>query len=342
MEYYSNAYQYLKQKKMLSYLEMKTSGDLSWTDKIDPGVSPTQALSLGMKSSEEMAVQEKLGKIRAKLQSGARLTGAEKEYLKKHDPQLYSKVMALEEEEEAYAERLKQSRTRNDAERAKTEKLAELAANMKKEDAAYMLARLNRMREVEKKLASVILRKPWQQELDRKRLEIYKKNRKKEDEKIKKKKAEKKRREEAARKKRAEEKRREEAYRKKKMEEKIRQEAAQKEAIRRQMIEREKVKELMEERQLEEERIEDSVVSERMTESEMSAEQIAKFMIAAGMMDEKAKEVRAFGQAEGLEDSIPSVPSLGSSSGYAAYRAAAYMPELADQQKEKKSCIRRA
>ena len=191
MEYYSNAYQYLKQKKMLSYLEMKTSGDLSWTDKIDPGVSPTQALSPGMKSSEEMAVQEKLGKIRAKLQSGARLTGAEKEYLKKHDPQLYSKVMALEEEEEAYAERLKQSRTRNDAERAKTEKLAELAANMKKEDAAYMLARLNRMREVEKKLASVILRKPWQQELDRKRLEIYKKNRKKEDEKIKKKKAEK-------------------------------------------------------------------------------------------------------------------------------------------------------
>ncbi len=173
MEYYSNAYQYLKQKKMLSYLEMKTSGDLFWTDKIDPGVSPTQALSPGMKSSEEMAVQEKLGKIRAKLQSGARLTGAEKEYLKKHDPQLYSKVMALEEEEEAYAERLKQSRTRNDAERAKTEKLAELAANMKKEDAAYMLARLNRMREVEKKLASVILRKPWQQELDRKRLEIY-------------------------------------------------------------------------------------------------------------------------------------------------------------------------
>ncbi len=332
MEYYSNAYQYLKQKKMLSYLEMKTSGDLSWTDKIDPGVSPTQALFPGMKSSEEMAVQEKLGKIRAKLQSGARLTGAEKEYLKKHDPQLYSKVMALEEEEEAYAERLKQSRTRNDAERAKTEKLAELAANMKKEDAAYMLARLNRMREVEKKLASVILRKPWQQELDRKRLEIYKKNRK----------AEKKRREEAARKKKAEEKRREEAYRKKKMEEKIRQEAAQKEAIRRQMIEREKVKELMEERQLEEERIEDSVVSERMTESEMSAEQIAKFMIAAGMMDEKAKEVRAFGQAEGTEDSIPSVPSLGSSSGYAAYRAAAYMPELADQQKEKKSCIRRA
>ena len=117
MEYYSNAYQYLKQKKMLSYLEMKTSGDLSWTDKIDPGVSPTQALSSGMKSSEEMAVQEKLGKIRAKLQSGARLTGAEKEYLKKHDPQLYSKVMALEEEEEAYAERLKQSRTRNDAEK---------------------------------------------------------------------------------------------------------------------------------------------------------------------------------------------------------------------------------
>ena len=342
MEYYSNAYQYLKQKKMQNWLEMKVSGEVSWTDKIALDASPAQALSPGMKSGEETAVQEKLGKIRAKLQAGARLTGAEKEYLRKHDPQLYSKVMALEEEEEAYAERLKQSRTRNDAERAKTEKLAELAANMKKEDAVYMLARLNRMREVEKSLASVILQKPWQQELDRKRLEIYKKNRKKEDEKIKKRKAEKKRREEAARKKKAEKKRREETYRKKKMEEKIRQEAAQKEAIRRQMIEREKVKALMEERQLEEEHIEDSVVSELMTESEMSAEQIAKFMIAAGMMDEKAKEVRAFSQAEGPEDSIPSVPSLGNSSGYAAYRAAAYMPELAEQQKEKKFCIRRA
>lgn len=316
MEYYSNAYQYMKQKKIQAYPEME--------------------------SSEETAVQEKLGKIRAKLQSGARLTGAEKEYLRKHDPQIYSKVMALEEEEDAYAERLKQSRTRDDAERAKTEKLAELAAGMKKEDAVYMLTRLNRMREVEKKLASVILRKPWQQELDRKRLEIYKKNRKKEDEKIKKKKAEQKRREEAARKKKAEKKRSEEAFRKKKMEEKIRQEAAQKEAARRQMIEDEKITELMDERRQEEERMEESIVSELMTGREMTAEQIAKFMIAAGMMDEKATKIRISSQEETPADSVPSTPSLGNTSGYAAYRAAAYMPELVDQEKEKKAYVRRA
>lgn len=342
MEYYSNAYQYLKQKKMQCYLEMKASGELSWADRLDPDAAPAQALHAGMKSREETAAQEKLGKIRTKLQSGAGLTGAEKEYLRKHDPQLYSKVMALEEEESAYEERLQKSRTRNDAERVKTEKLAEMAAGLKKEDVVYMLARLNRMREVEKKMMSLILQKPWQQELDRKRLEIYKKNRKKEDEKVKKKKAEKRRKEEAFRKKKAEKKRREEAFRKKKMEEKIRQEAAQEEAIREQMIRDEKVKELMEERRLEDEHIEESTVSEMMTGREMTAEQIAKFMIAAGMMDEKAREIQISSQPEGLEDAVPSVPSLGSSSGYAAYRAAAYMPELADQEKEKKSYVRRA
>lgn len=328
MELYSNAYQYLKQKKMKGYVEMKASGNLSWTDKIDLNASLTKALSPGMKSNEEMAVQEKLGKIRAKLRSGARLTGTEKEYLRKHDPQLYSQVMALEREQAEYEERLKKSRTRDDAERVKTEKLAEISANMKKEDAEYMMIRLMQMRKVEKKTASVVLRKPWQRELDKKRLEIYKKNRKKEDEKIRKKKAEKKRRGEA--------------YRKKKMEEKIRREAAQKEAIRRQMIEEEKVKELMDEKRQEEERIEDSIASELMTGREMTAEQIAKFMIAAGMMDEKATEVRVSDQEGTSGDSVTSAPSLGNSSGYAAYRAAAYMPELADQEKEKKSYVRRA
>lgn len=328
MELYSNAYQYLKQKKMKGYVEMKKSGALSWTDKIDPNASFVKVLNSGLKSCEEAGVQEKIGQLRAKLLSGAGLTSTEKEYLKKHDPQLYGKVMELEREQEEYEERLKRSRTRDDAERIKTEKLAEIYAGMDKEDTEYMMIRLIQMQKAEKKTASIVLRKPWQRELDKKRLEIYKKNRKKEDEKIKKKKAEKKRREEA--------------YRKKKMEEKIRQEAAQKEAMRRQMIEEEKVKELMEERRQEEEQIEESIVSEMMTGREMTAEQIAKFMIAAGMMDEKAAEIRVSGQEETTADSVPSTPSLGSTSGYAAYRAAAYMPELADQEKEKKSYIRRA
>ena len=52
-------------------------------------------------------------------------------------------------------------------------------------------------------------------------------------------------------------------------------------------------------------------------------------------MDEKAMEIRVSGQEETSDDSVPSAPSLGSTSGYAAYRAAAYMPELAEQEKEK-------
>lgn len=73
----------------------------------------------------------------------------------------------------------------------------------------------------------------------------------------------------------------------------------------------------------------------------MTEDQIAKFMIAAGMMDAKATKVQVPDTAEVPPES-PSVPaSLGSTRGYAAYRAAAYMPEL-EGREEKKPYIRKA
>ena len=65
-------------EKMKSYVKMKTSGDLAWTDKIDLNASFAKALNGGRKSSEETVVQEKIAGLRAKLLSGARLSGTEK------------------------------------------------------------------------------------------------------------------------------------------------------------------------------------------------------------------------------------------------------------------------
>ncbi|MDE6961470.1 MAG: hypothetical protein K2P27_11500, partial [Lachnospiraceae bacterium] len=161
MELYNNMYQYLRQTKMQGYWEMKESGEVPLTEKMDLHASFAKAISSGGKTSDETAVQAKLGKIRAKLKAGARLTSAEKEFLKKHDPQLYMKVMALEQEQAAYEDRLKKCRTRDDAERIKTQKLAEMASNLSKEDAEYLMIRLNQMKEAEKKMASIVTRKPW-------------------------------------------------------------------------------------------------------------------------------------------------------------------------------------
>ena len=74
MELYSNMYQYLRQSKLKGYWGMKTSGEVSYTEKLDLNASFVKAMSAGMQSKEETAVQEKLGKIRAKLKAGARLT----------------------------------------------------------------------------------------------------------------------------------------------------------------------------------------------------------------------------------------------------------------------------
>ena len=328
MKFYNNVYEYLRQTKLEGYWGMKKSGSLSLTEKMDLNTSFLDALNPGKRTSEdEAAVQKKLGTIRAKLRSGSRLSGAEKEYLRKHDLQRYKKVAALEEEQAAYEERLKKCHTRDEAERVKTEKLGEMAADLDRQDAEYVLVRLTQIRETEKKLASLVARKPWQKELDKKQLDAQKKAREKEIKALKKKLARKRRREEAAR--------------KEKMEEKLQQEALLKESITARMMEEENVQKLVEEQELLERQAEETAALESARREEMTEDQIAKFMIAAGMMDAKATKVQVADTAEAPPES-PSVPaSLGSTRGYAAYRAAAYMPEL-EGREEKKPYIRKA
>lgn len=328
MELYSNMYQYLRQSKLKGYWGMKTSGEVSYTEKLDLNASFVKAMSAGMQSKEETAVQEKLGKIRAKLKAGARLTAAEKDFLRKHDPKLYQKVVALEQEQSAYEDRLKKCRTRDDAERIKTQKLAELASHGDKEDAEYLMIRLNQMKEAEKKTSSIVSRKPWQRDLDKKQIEDYKKARAREDKKIRKKKAEKKRREEVAR--------------KKKIEEKRLQEKALDKEMRERLIEEERVEAIVNEEKGMEMREEERIASELMTGEIVAEDQIAKFMIAAGMMDLKATRIQMPNPL--LDESEPAEAplSLGSSSGYAAYKAAVDLSSFHEKEEEKKVYVRRA
>lgn len=328
MELYSNMYQYLRQSKLKGYWGMKTSGEVSWTEKLDLNASFARAVSPGMQSNEDAAVQEKLGKIRSKLKAGARLTTSEKEFLRKHDPQLYLKVVALEQEQSSYEDRLKKCRTRDDAERIKTMKMAELASNMNKEDAEYLMIRFGQMKEAEKKTASIVSRKPWQRDLDKKQIEDYKKARAREDKKIRKKKAEKKRREEAARKKRIEEKRQQE-------------EALEKE-LKARLIEEERVEAIENEEKGMEMREEERIASELMSSEAIAEDQIAKFMIAAGMMDHQATRIQAPSPFQDDSQAAEAPLSLGSSSGYAAYKAAVDLSSFHEKEEEKKVCVRRA
>lgn len=287
-----------------------------------------KSVSPGLSGKEETSVKDKLSKIRAKLRSGARLSGEEKEVLRANDPGFYQKVMELEKEAAAYEERLKKSRTRDEAEQAKTEKLGQIAADLNKEAPEYSFLRLMRMQEAERKMASTISRKPWRREIDQKKLEEERRLRKKEEEK--------------ARQRRARQKRREEAVRKEKIEKEIRQEKALEEDLLAERIEEERVQEAMEEERVLDRLEEEDITSEMMTGRAIVEEQIAKFMIAAGMMDLQATRVQVAESPELAGDPADIPPSLGSSTGYAAYRAAAYMPEFADREIEKKPYIRRA
>lgn len=329
MEIYSNVYQYLKQNRMEGLLGLKKSGVYLWTDKLDANGPLGKVLSAGMLGSEDKAVKEKLAKIRAKLRSGARLTGEEKNFLQTHDPQLYRKITALEKEEAAYEERLKKCSTRDEAERAKTEKLGQIAADLKQEDPEFSMLRLTRMQDVEKKTAIAVSRKPWQRELNQKKLEERRRIRKKKEEK--------------ARQERARKKRREEAIRKEKIEEELRQEKIWKEELMADRIEEENVKADIEEQMLMEQQEAEDLETEWRIGREIVEDQIAKFMIAAGMMDLQATRLQVSDSQENLEETVVLPPSLGSSTGYAAYRAAACMPEFeAQKEEEKKLRVRRA
>ncbi len=109
-----------------------------------------KVLSSKKSPDNRAAIRRKLERIRHKLRSGARLTPAEKEFLRRYAPQLYEQAMAIERERAAYEERLKKCRTEEEMERVQLEKMAEIAATAKEEEAENMLVRIAQMEAAEK------------------------------------------------------------------------------------------------------------------------------------------------------------------------------------------------
>lgn len=278
---------------------------------------------------DQAAIRKKLGKIRAKLRSGARLTSAEMAFLRKHDKRLYMEAVAVERERVEYEQRLKSCRTREEAEKVRAEKENALSTAAGEEGSDSALIRMAQMRSAEKAVMPVVKNKPRQHEL-------YMKKEKARREKA--------RREEKIRQQKEREKQRKKAARKKKIQQEILEEARQEKEILAQIQEEQYLDEMQEERmQMTEIQREEAAVYHQVyqpqEETELTDAQIIKMMTAAGMLDHGAMELRVTDVAG--ETVIPEGTKKKAPRGYAAYRAAADMPESIAQE-GRKVYIRRA
>ena len=106
-------------------------------DFLSVGNSPSQA--------EQEAENEKMGKITAKVNAGAKLT-KEMEYLKEKNPQLYEKLRQIEREQKAYEEALRHCKSKDEVQSLHMARVSESMQAAKNGDgtAAY---RMNRMTE---------------------------------------------------------------------------------------------------------------------------------------------------------------------------------------------------
>ncbi len=139
-------------------------------------------LSSDKTTKNQAVIRRKLERIKRKLRGGGRLTASEKEFLRRYAPELYREAIAIEREREAYENRLKQCRTREEAERVKTEKMAEIAA-AKDEDLDAKMIRMAQTKAAEESAAPTLRRKPSQTEKEKKQREIARKKRKEQEKK---------------------------------------------------------------------------------------------------------------------------------------------------------------
>lgn len=91
-------------------------------------------------SKSRAAIRRKLERIRHKLMAGGRLTAEEKAFLRRYAPALYDLAMAMERERAAYEERLKNCRTKEEADRIMMEKMAQMGS-AREEDAETKIMR---------------------------------------------------------------------------------------------------------------------------------------------------------------------------------------------------------
>lgn len=164
MEMMGNLNQQAKMAKMQQAWDMKKSGTLPMTGKA--GTSIFKTLAPEKKKTSDAEVKKRIAKIKTKLKSGAKLGAGDKAFLRKHAPELYRKVLALEKEREAYEERLKECKTRDEVEEAKLQKKGEMSSTMKDTDPEFAMIRMAQMTAAESDAAPSVKQKPWQYEVE--------------------------------------------------------------------------------------------------------------------------------------------------------------------------------
>lgn len=119
-------------------------------------------------------IQRKLQKIRRKLLSGARLTGEEKEFLRRYAPELYRQAIAIERERAAYEEQLENARTREEAERIQTAKMAGSVGMTGKNSSLLQQIRAAQIQAANQEMQIKVLNKPWKKDLESKKKRMKK------------------------------------------------------------------------------------------------------------------------------------------------------------------------
>ncbi len=164
MEMMGNLNQQAKMAKMQQAWDMKKSGTLPIMGKT--GASVFKTLAPEKKKTSDAEVKKRISKIKTKLKSGAKLGAADKAFLRKHAPELNRKVLALEKEREAYEERLKECKTRDEVEEAKLQKKGEMSSTMKDTDPEFAMIRMAQMTAAESEAAPSVKQKPWRYEIE--------------------------------------------------------------------------------------------------------------------------------------------------------------------------------
>lgn len=119
---------YTKNLKMQMQLDMKqANGELgshkALKDYLDPAQTPSQ--------DDEDTQKDKLRSIKFKLYNGGKLSESERKYLQQKDPGAYSKLQQSEQEQKAYEARLRQCRTKEEAQRLRMAYLGTSMARLK-------------------------------------------------------------------------------------------------------------------------------------------------------------------------------------------------------------------
>lgn len=105
---------YTKNIKLQTQFQMKQAkGELGTHKSLEDYLKTSQG------QDELPKRDEKLGKIQNKVMAGTKLTPDERKYLEAHDPETYQKLKAAEQQQKAFEEKLKQCRTKEEAQRLK-------------------------------------------------------------------------------------------------------------------------------------------------------------------------------------------------------------------------------